>query len=149
MDDANNNHINFPARNYNEQTPNDPADLAASHNENTHVYPSMTKECAVDRLKQHLATIEGADLSDEYDTRKYYNQAHGMLKIGAFKPAPPFIVFLADLKKNPDLIRELHSLDNTDRTFVLRQAVGRIFEDVNFKIYHTSVSRVLKVKLQK
>jgi hypothetical protein len=30
----------------------------------------------------------------------------------------------------------------------VKQAVGRIFEDVNFEIYHNSVSRVLKVRLQ-
>jgi hypothetical protein len=105
----------------------------------------MTKDCLVDRLKQHLATIEDAE--GKYDDRKYYNQAHDMLKIGRFKPVPEFIVYLADL--TPELIKELHSLDIVDRTFVLKQAVGRIFEDVNFEIYHNSVSKVLKVKLQK
>jgi hypothetical protein len=48
----------------------------------------------------------------------------------------------------PKLIRELHSPDSRDRQFVLKQAVGRIFEDVNFEIYHNSVSRVLMVMLQ-
>jgi hypothetical protein len=74
-----------------------------------------------------------------------YFQAHDMLKIGAFKPVPYYIVYLTDL--SPELIQELHSLDTIDRAFVLQQAVGRIFDDVNFGIYHNSVSRALRVKL--
>lgn len=105
----------------------------------------MTNLCLVDRLKQHLATIE--DSEGKYDHRKYYNQAHDMLKIGAFKPVPYFTVYLADL--TPELIIELYGLDIADRIFVLKQAISRIFEDVNFEIYHNSVSKVLKVKLQK
>ena len=84
-------------------------------------YIMMTKGCLVNRVKRHLATIEGTD--GEYDERRYYNQAHDMLKIGAFKPVPYFIVCLTDL--SPELIYELHSLDTIDCAFVLHQAVGR------------------------
>lgn len=108
-------------------------------------YSEWTSAYLVDRLKQHLATVETNE-EVRYDNRKYYNQAHDLLKIGAFKPVPYFIVDLSDL--SPRLIKELHSLDNRDREFVLKQAVGRIFEDVHFEVYHNSVSRVLKVKLQ-
>jgi hypothetical protein len=108
-------------------------------------HSGMTKACLVDCLKQHLASIESEE-EGEYDNRKYYNQAHDQLIIGAFKPVPYFLIYLSDL--TPKLIRELHSLDCRDRQFVLKQAVGRIFEDVNFEIYHNSVSRVLIVKLQ-
>ena|SRR5438128_2342239 len=108
-------------------------------------YSAMTKACLVDHLKQHLASIESEE-EGKYDNRRYYNQAHNQLIIGAFKPVPYFIIYLSDL--SPKLIRELHSLDCQDREFVLKQAVGRIFEDVNFGIYHNSVSRVLRVKLQ-
>jgi hypothetical protein len=81
-----------------------------------------------------------------YDNRKYYNQAHHYLKVAAFKPVPYFVVNLSDL--TPRLIEELYGLDNTDRSHFLQQAVGRIFEDVNFELYHNSISRVLKVELQ-
>jgi hypothetical protein len=108
-------------------------------------YSEWTSAYLVDRLKQYLATIETSE-EVRYDNRKYYNQAHNMLNIGAFKPVPYFTVYLSDL--SPRLIKELHSLDGRDREFVLKQAVGRIFEDVHFEIYHNSVSRVLKVKLQ-
>jgi len=108
-------------------------------------YSEWSSAYLVDRLKQYLATVETNE-EVRYDNRKYYNQAHDLLKIGAFKPAPYFIVRLSDL--SPRLIKELHNLDSRDRQFVLRQAVGRIFEDVHFAIYHNSVSRVLKVKLE-
>ena len=104
----------------------------------------MTKACLVDLVKHHLATVVSEE--GKYDNRKYYNQAHNLLKIGVFKPVPEFIINLSDL--SPTLIKELHSLDSRDREFVLKQAVGRIFEDVHIEIYHNSVSRVLKVKLQ-
>jgi len=111
----------------------------------------MTEACLVDHLKQNLVTIRECKTvtgtEKIYDNRKYYNQAHNLLKIGAFKPVPYFIIHLSDLYQ--EIIVELYKLDHRDRAFVLKQAVGRIFEDVNFKLYHNSISRVLKVKLQK
>ncbi|MDP9288057.1 MAG: hypothetical protein M3P08_07655 [Thermoproteota archaeon] len=103
-----------------------------------------TTSCLVERFKLELATVKEAD--KELDNRKYYNQAHNLLKIGALKPTPFFIIYLSDL--SPQLIKELHSLDSKDRDFVLKQAVGRIFEDINATLYHNSISRVLRVKLQ-
>ena len=108
-------------------------------------YSEWTSAYLEDRLKQHLATIETKDEA-WYDNRKYYNRAHDLLKIGAFRPVPSFIVSLSDL--SPRLVKELHSLDARDREFVLKQAVGRIFEDINPELYHNSISRVLRVKLQ-
>jgi hypothetical protein len=113
-----------------------------------HEYSGMTKACLVDLLKQHLATVNGhiaVTDSEFYDNRKYYNQAHHCLKIGAFKPVPPFPVSVSDL--SPELLEELSGLHKNDRKFVLKQAVGRIFEDINSKLYHDSISRVLEVRL--
>jgi hypothetical protein len=115
-----------------------------------------TQDCLVGRLKQQLATVEIGindykdNLGDKrifnLETRKYYNRAHHFLKIGAFKSAPGFVVNLSDL--TPKLIEELYSLDEYDRNYVLKQATARIFEDVNFELYHNSVSNVLKVRLE-
>jgi hypothetical protein len=104
-----------------------------------------TTSCLVERFKLELARVV-IEKRDQLDNRKYYNQAHNLLKIGALKPTPFFVVYLSDL--SPQLIKELHSLDSKDRQFVLKQAVGRIFEDVNPTLYHNSISRVLRVKLQ-
>lgn len=107
-----------------------------------------TNRYLLDRLKQRLAIVQETHLScaTMFDNRKYYNQAHNYLKVGAFKPVPPFVVNLSDL--TPRLIDELYQLDNYDRRFVLIQAAGRIFEDVNFELYHNSISKVLNVRLE-
>ena len=108
----------------------------------------------IDVIKKHLSAVKRpirnetesyANDKDPIDSRPYYDQAYKMLKIGAFRPAPPYIIFLREL--TPKIIKELYYLDVDCRGYVLKQAVGRIFEDVNPDIYHNSVSRVLKVQL--
>ncbi len=110
----------------------------------------MTTSCIVDQTKFELArvpiTTEEQQQNNQLDSRKYYNQARNMLWIGAAKPIPPYIVYLSDF--SPRLIKELHILDTKDRQYVLKQAVGRIFEDIHPDLYHNSISRVLWVKLQ-
>lgn len=109
----------------------------------------------IDVLKKHLASVKQSTANtnasrdsdkDTVDSRMYYDQAYNMLKIGAFRPPPPYIILLRDL--TPKIISELYHFDLNDRGYVLKQAVGRIFEDVNSDIYHNSVSRVLKVQLK-
>ena len=72
----------------------------------------------IDIMKKHLATVkhqitntnEGCDRDNRVvDSRKYYDQAYKMLKIGAFMPAPPYVIFLRDL--TPKIIKELYHLD--------------------------------------
>jgi hypothetical protein len=113
----------------------------------------------IDRLKQHLGrVIVGVNATKEisesehkeriiFGDRKYYNQAFDLLRIGAFKPVPFFIINLSDLTER--LRKELSDLDKQTRQYVLKQAVGRIFEDVDFDLFHNSISRVLKVKFEK
>jgi hypothetical protein len=45
------------------------------------------------------------------------------------------------------IIAELRSLD--DPQDVLKQAVGRIFENIDSRQYHLSIARKLKVRLDK
>ncbi|MFZ0329440.1 MAG: hypothetical protein WAL66_19275 [Nitrososphaeraceae archaeon] len=103
----------------------------------------------IDTLKKELALMKKLAINGEtiFDCRKYYDQAHHFLKIACFRPVPSFPIYLPDL--NPKIIKELYHLDAHDRGYVLKQAVGRIFEDVNSDIYHYSVSRILKVLLVK
>jgi hypothetical protein len=115
----------------------------------------------VDNLKQHLATVKlsksktQTDLldapNDKFNSnfclisnRHYVNQAFHYLKIGVLRPVPEFLISLSDL--SPKLVKELASLDKRTREFVLKQAVGRIFEVINAKLYHNNVSRVLNVR---
>jgi hypothetical protein len=46
------------------------------------------------------------------------------------------------------IIKELYDLDIESRRYVLKHAVGRIFEDINSDLYHNSISKVLEVKLK-
>jgi hypothetical protein len=104
----------------------------------------------IDHLKQHLATYTEVITNKEGKTAKvriYYGQAFQLLKIGAYKPAPPYIIRFSHL--TPRLQSELDQLDDIDRTYVLKQAVSRIFEDINLGLYHNSISRVLWVVLQR
>jgi hypothetical protein len=109
-----------------------------------------TMDYLVDHLKQHLATfkasVTGCGDKKIYDQRKYYQQAHESLLFGALKPVPPFVIYLCDL--TPKIIKELYDLDRQSRKYVLKQAVGSIFEDINSKLYHNSISKVLEVKLK-
>ena len=120
------------------------------HIENDYKYWSTNY--TIDHLKRHLATVTHTFILDNGNaviaSRKYYDQAFYLQKIGAFKPAPSYIIYLSDLKKDTHLLKELHELDKETLQYVLRQAVGRIFEDINCKLYHNSISRVLKVKIE-
>jgi hypothetical protein len=82
-----------------------------------------------------------------YDKRWYYYKAYHYLKLGLFlrKDVPPFKVSLSHLSQ--EIIFELYQLDEKDRKFVLKQAVGRLFEDINFDLYHDSISANLEVVL--
>jgi hypothetical protein len=82
-----------------------------------------------------------------YDKRWYYYKAYHYQKLGLFlrKDAPPFQVSLSHLSQ--EIIFELYQLDEKDRKFVLKQAVGRLFEDINFDLYHDSISANLEVVL--
>ena len=105
------------------------------------------------RLKEHLARVElssstfktdNLDDGRNFDWRKYYNQAFHYLKIGALKPVPAFLISISDI--SPRLVIELAELDNEERKYVLKQAVGRIFEDINSRLYHDSISKALEVE---
>ena len=84
-----------------------------------------------------------------YDDRWYYYKAYHYQKLGLFlrNDAPPFKVSLSHL--SPEIIYALSQLDDKDRKFVLKQAVGRIFEVINFNLYHDSISTNLEVVLVK
>jgi hypothetical protein len=105
----------------------------------------VTKACLVDLVKHHLATVVSEE--GKYNNRKYYNQAFGLLRIGAYKPTAFYIINLSDLTLE---LREAScSLDIQSRQFVMKQVVGRIFEDINSELFHNSISRVLTVKFEK
>ncbi len=118
---------------------------------NQQIDPYWTTNYCIDRLKQELGSvihkIKNNETGETVKGRKYYDQARYLqYRVGVYKPTPIFQVYLSDLSAR--MVKELHSLDSKDRLFVLKQAVGRIFEDINPTLYHNSISMVLRVKLQ-
>ncbi|MGD1838334.1 MAG: hypothetical protein ACPKPY_09810 [Nitrososphaeraceae archaeon] len=81
------------------------------------------------------------------DDRKYYYKAYFYQKIGLFlrEDIPVFKVYLSDL--STEVIASLFHMEHDDIKHVMKQAVGRIFEDINFKLYHDSISSRLEVVL--
>jgi hypothetical protein len=75
---------------------------------------------------------------------KYYRQAEELKhRIPIGNPTPEFMIDVDDL--NDRLIAELHTIDN--REYVLKQAVSRIFENIDSRYYHLSIAQLLKVRL--
>lgn len=105
-----------------------------------------TLSAIIDNIKKVLAIVK-CDNNTDTKTKTYYLQAYDFQKLGLYKRenAPAFEVKLSHLPH--DIIYELVQLDEQDRKFVLKQAVYRIFEDINFDLYHSSISVNLKVML--
>lgn len=111
----------------------------------------LSENYLVTSLKMYLASVNLSTNSNElkhgtvFDSRKYYNQCYQFLKIGTLPDdkVPSYLIDISDLSS--ELIKELSMLDLSARKYVLKQAVGRLFEDINAKLYHNSISQVLKV----
>jgi hypothetical protein len=104
----------------------------------------------IDHLKLHLATYTEVITNNEGKTlevRIYYCQALQLLKIGAYNPAPAYVIRFSHLTSR--LQTELNELDDTELTYVLKQAVSRIFEVINVELYHNSISRMLTIILER
>lgn len=88
---------------------------------------------------------ENPKISIDIDSRKYYFKTYHFQKLGLFKreDAPMYWVDLKDLSL--ESIYALNTFDAETRNYILKQAVSRIFEDINFDLYHNSISKNLNV----
>jgi hypothetical protein len=101
-----------------------------------------TTDFIIQALKHELATFE------VNGSRPYYEQARYLIyRIPVHRPIPPFKISWSHLSQR--MQKELESLDKVTLRFVLRQGVGRIFEDIKSSYYHTSVSKLLEVAFTK
>jgi len=105
-----------------------------------------TIAATIDEIKKVLASVRS---NEDIDDRIYYYQAYDFQKLGLYKQedVPVFKVKLSHLSQ--DLIYELAQFNDQDRKFVLKQAISHIFEDINFDLYHDSISNRLEVELVK
>ena len=85
----------------------------------------------------------------EIHVRKYYNRALKIFKfIDIAKSDLEFVINISDL--SPRLIAELKTLDKISADYVLKLAVGGIFENINSKRYHSlGFAKRLKVRLDR
>jgi hypothetical protein len=114
-----------------------------------------TTEAFVDELFLCLAGVKeyvtNKENSKQVTVRKYYHQARNLMKwIPIAKPSPPFVIYISDLTPNvKDRLDELARTYKDTLTYILKQSVGRIFENLDFDYYHLSIARNLKVGLEK
>jgi hypothetical protein len=118
-------------------------------------------ECIIDELHLELSRVKEEltiDLNYYVDGQrrvktktvtKYYRQALALIRwIPIARPPREFVISTCDL--SPKVIQELEERIDNPQTFsyILKQAVGRIFENIDFVYYHQSIARNLKVRLE-
>jgi hypothetical protein len=111
-----------------------------------------TTECLVDELFLCLARKRERVSFQSGKTiafRSYYRQAIELMRwIPITKPPSEFVIYISDL--TPEIKKEIESIGDAERTlqYVLTQAIGRIFENLDSDRYHTSIAQNLKVRLE-
>jgi hypothetical protein len=112
-----------------------------------------TTEYLVDQLFLCLARTKEYVATNKNDVtvpvKKYYSQARRLMKwIPIARPAPEFVINISNL--TPKTKSEIASISQTPTTlqYVLTQAVGRIFENIDFEYYHLSLARNLLVRFE-
>jgi hypothetical protein len=108
----------------------------------------LTEERLIDELFLQLAFTKQTICHNGKNmiVYKYYRQALALRNwIPIAKPSPAFVVNISDLCAR--MVAELKTLD--DPPIVLKQAVGRIFENIDARQYHLSIASKLKVRLSK
>jgi hypothetical protein len=104
----------------------------------------------IDELFLHLLFVQEIvtnDTGDKISARKYPRLAAELGRwIPIARPPPEYVIDRSDLDER--LGQELDEITSNDaRQYVLKEAVGRIFENLNFERYHLSIARNLKVRL--
>jgi hypothetical protein len=110
-----------------------------------------TREKLIDELLLHLARVTEIviDEGKKIAVKKYYRRATKLERwIPIARPTPEYIIDKSDLndRLRNELLEEITS--NDARQDVLKEAVSRIFENLNFERYHLSIARNLKARLE-
>jgi hypothetical protein len=113
-----------------------------------------TLECFVDKIFLRLVEVKETVHNEgkEIHVKKYYRQAREKFQwISIAKPSPAFIIYISDLTQEiKTQIEQLMATSSPDNLrYVLTQAVGRIFENLDFEYYHLSIARNLRVRIEK
>jgi hypothetical protein len=119
-------------------------------NDKPSIVERWTEQCLIEQLFLELATTKLLVSHNNngqcgITVHKYYNEAFRIFRyLPLAKPAPPFVVDLSDLSTR--VVAELQVLDNPQT--ILKQAVGRIFENIDAERYHSSIASKLRLKVR-
>jgi len=118
-----------------------------------------TNECTIEEVYYDLVSVKIEATALEYfgdhktfHYRKYVAQARELIKWIPINIKPqPFKINISDLSPEVQQHLEYEYKNSDEETFnyILRQAVGRIFESLAFRLYHRSIAKKLAVKLKK
>ena len=103
------------------------------------IYDDYTIERSVDELYLCLMKV---------DNNHYEKQARNLIyRIPVYEPTPFFNIKISDL--NQQVKRELDDRWNykLEIDYILKEAVGRIFKNIDERYFLLSVKRLLKVRL--
>jgi hypothetical protein len=105
-----------------------------------------TIEYLVDRLFFEMVEIKDEaegweDYQHEGQKKKYEERGKDAIKMAAGRPPPIFIINISDLTWR--LKFELNGLDIDTLDYVVRQAIERLCENVNSKLYHLTLKKFL------
>jgi len=104
---------------------------------------SWTTDRLVEELYLNLMSIRR-----DKTARVYQGQAeHLIYRIPIHKPTPYFIVELSHLSYK--VKKELHDLDDKSLDRVMKEAIGRIFENINERYFLLNVKKLLKWEIVK
>ena len=118
-----------------------------------------TNECTIEELHYDLVGVKIEATALDYfgvrktfHYRKYIAQARELTKwIPINLDVQPYKINISDLSPAVEKHLEYEYKNSDEETFnyILRQAVGRIFESITFRLYHRSIAKKLTVMLKK
>jgi hypothetical protein len=105
-----------------------------------------TTEYIIDRLFfEMIESRDDAQGWEDYESKgqmkKYYDRAHDAIKMTAGRPSPIFVINTSDLTIR--LKKELSELKADTLDYVITEAMGRVCENVNSKLYHLTLKKCL------
>lgn len=112
------------------------------------VKEAWSTERLIDELFLELDNVKELNEKSGLTKRKYEEQAKWLIhRIPVYRPTPAFIMNLSDLSTK--IKEELADLDNETLDYVLKETIGRIFEDIGQRYFRLSVRRFLKWEICK
>jgi hypothetical protein len=99
------------------------------------------------QVKEKIVDNDGESLY----ISKYEKQAREIIyRIPIFRPSPPFVINASDLSQRVTNELQILRKETNEKTLfiLLKEAAGKFFENLDFAYYHTSVKKLLRVRIE-